>query len=128
MAASELLVAKRGVLATRISRPSSTNRQSSAAVMAPNWIVSCAEISCGRSRMRGGGTGAVGGEARRAGDRDLGAALDDPPVERRRHGAELDRVMRGNLLRPLRRAARLEISGRGNHDPPHLADMARYQR
>src|SRR6185312_13620576 len=59
---------------------------------------------------------------------DLVAVLDESPVERRRHGAELDGVMRGNILWPLWLAARREIARRGHNDPPHLTDMARHQR
>ena len=80
-----------------------------------------------RFRILDRGVRAVGGEAWCAGDADLVAILDESPVERRRHGAELDRVMGGNLPRPLRLAPLFEISGRGHHDPPHLADMARHQ-
>ena len=54
------------------------------------------------------GIGAVGGKPRRAGDADLAAVFDETPVRRRGHGAELDRVMRGDLLRPFRLAARFQ--------------------
>ena len=51
----------------------------------------------------------VGGQARRARYADLAAVLDKAPVQRIRHGAELNGVMRCDFVRPLRLAAALEI-------------------
>ena len=71
------------------------------------------------------GVGDVGGEARCAGHAKLAATPDEAPFRR---AAKQDRVVRSDRLRRLWLTARLEIAGRCDHDPRHLADMARHQR
>ena len=59
---------------------------------------------------------------------DFVSAFNEPPFIRARGAAELNGIVRGNVLRPLGLTTGLQISGRGDRDPPHLADMARHQR